>query len=304
MIKTQSALLCVLASFGLMAAYTVGPTHRPAVIPAASCGVPADLSKDIVDTDQAATLIDYPLGDVRSGETAPRLYVVAFPEIAEDEQPEVRKDTFLRALLPMVLAVNESLQTQRHLLTRLAECQEQGAELAPAAMDWLNEMAERYGTPPDPNMLLQQVDIVPPSLALAQAALESGWGQSRFARERNALFGERRAGSDSSSKTAAPREAAAMRLVGFDRPIDAVISYINNLNSHPAYEEFRRVRADMRSQDMPLDSLRLVGTLHRYSERRAAYVRDVRRLITRNSLTDFDTAQLEESQDARQVAER
>jgi Bax protein len=101
-----------------------------------------------------------------------------------------------------------------------------------------------------------------------------------------------------------PREASVMRLVGFERPIDAVMSYANNLNTHPAYEEFRRARAAMRSMDMPLDSIRLVGTLHRYSERRADYIRDVRRLITHNNLTDFDTAQLEDGEEARQVAER
>jgi Bax protein len=225
--------------------------------------------------------------------------VAALPEVASDEEAEVRKDAFLRGMLPMVLAVNESLMEQRQTLLRLGACEEEGATLSPSARDWLAGMAERYGTEPTPRDLLERVDIVPPSLALAQSAIESGWGQSRFARGRNALFGERRAAAGATKS-----DPPVMRLVDFERPVDAVISYAYNLNTHAAYAEFRRLRAAFRTLDRPLDPVRLAGALGRYSERGGAYIRDVREMMASNHLDDFDTARLEEADDKRQVAER
>jgi Bax protein len=297
MIKVQSALLSATAAFGLMAAYTVGPLHPPApIIPSEGCDVPAGIAQGVAGQAEAALPVDFPLDEVRNGGAAPRVLVAAFPESGDDDPPEERKDAFLRGMVPMILAVNEKLMLQRNVLIRLAECEKDGAAFAPPARDWLAIMADQYGTTADPRALLAQVDVVPPSLALAQSALESGWGQSRFARERNALFGERRMGTDDS------KPESATRLVGFERPIDAVIAYVDNLNTHPAYEEFRRVRASMLTLGMPLDPVRLTATLHRYSERRTRYVHDLRGLIASNSLTDFDTAKLET--DDRQLAER
>lgn len=179
-----------------------------------------------------------------------------------------------------------------------------GANVTPAAFDWLNELAEHYNAEPLPEVLLRHVDIVPPALVLAQAAIESGWGQSRFVREGNALFGERTTNLESGIKPAKVRANSLVRVAVFERPIDSVISYMRNLNTHPAYAEFREQRAAMRASGLPLDAVGLAGTLHRYSERSADYVRDIRMLIATNSLTDFDTAWLRNGDDGYQPSDR
>lgn len=305
MIKKRGAWLCALASFGLMAtAYTAGPFHRPSPAPYGGCGVVGEIDGSRAGSLPLTVLVDYPLDDVRAGAEAPRAFVAALPEVASDEPSEARKDVFLRGMLPMVLAVNETLMTQRYTLMRLYACEEEGQTLTPSARAWLAALGAQYGTDPEPRALLDRVDIVPPSLALAQSAIESGWGQSRFARERNAFFGERRLVADATTKADGAREPAVLRLAAFGRPIDAVTSYVDNLNTHPAYAEFRQLRAAQRSLHMPLDPVRLAGTLHRYSERRAAYIRDVRQMIVANSLTDFDSVRLEKHDAPRQVAER
>ncbi len=292
MIKKQRAWLGAVVCLGIVTAYAAGIFHRPGVIDVGACGVAGEIS-DAAEGEYTANPADYPLAGVRGGDGAPRYYVEAFPDIADEGLPvEERKDVFLRAMLPLVLAVNESLQTQRHMLLRLAACQDRGDELTTAALDWLNEMAERYNTKPVPKLLLQRVDIVPPALALAQSAIESGWGQSRFVREGNALFGEHLTGPAGGLKPVSLREDTDVRVAAFERPIDSVIAYARNLNTHRAYAEFRRQRASMRTTERPLDAVRLAGTLHRYSARRGAYVRDIRALIAANNLTDFDRAWL------------
>lgn len=297
MIGMRHARLVAVVCLGMAAAFAAGIFFRSAQFDGGECGVASDFSDTVVG-EHLARPADYPLAEVRGGEGAPRHYVETFPEFNDDGLPvDERKDAFLRAMLPLVLAVNESLQTQRHTLLRLAACQDRNEELTTAAYDWLNEIAERYNTKPVPELLLPKVDIVPPALALAQAAIESGWGQSRFVREGNALFGERSTGPEGGLKPASLQADTDVRVAAFERPIDSVIAYVRNLNTHRAYAEFRRQRASMRTTDRPLDAVRLAGTLHRYSERRGAYVRDIRAVIAANNLTDFDKARLRPGND-------
>ena len=115
-------------------------------------------------------------------------------------------------------------------------------------------------------------------MALAQAAVESGWGTSRLARRGNALFGQT-AGSGGHAE--------------FDRLIDGTAAYARNLNTHAAYAEFRALRADMRARGLRLDGDQLVGTLLAYSERGAAYVRAVRSLLRYNELGLADLVRLD-----------
>ena len=104
----------------------------------------------------------------------------------------MRKTTFIKSTLPLILHVNELILQDR---ARIAALQDQAVKdgvLSEADRLWLEVTSERYGSKSaDPVVLLTHVDIVPPSLAIAQAAEESGWGTSRFARKGNALFGQR-----------------------------------------------------------------------------------------------------------------
>src|SRR5690606_19969249 len=117
----------------------------------------------------------------------------------------------------------------------------------------LASLAEEYGVPDrDIDKLLLKVDIVPPSLALAQSIEESGWGTSYFARTGNALFGQRGWGSDTPGMAPAVQKAGdTFRVRAFPWVLDAVKAYVHNLNTHPAYAELRRLRAEAREKGSP-----------------------------------------------------
>jgi Bax protein len=249
---------------------------------------PIDKTSDLVlKVDSAGKLseifdsADYALADVRDGGAeVPRLLVEAMPgDLRRLGSTDLRKDVFFNALLPLVLRVNEDIRHDRDRLLALQGLQHLG--LAPSADSraWLAELSERYEVADgDIDALLLRVDVVPPSLALAQAAVESGWGTSYSAQRRNALFGQT-AGS-------------AARYAAFDRLIDGVASYIRNLNTHPAYAGFRARRAELRAARLELDGYDLASTLMRYSTRRSAYIRDVRAMIRGNDLVELDSARL------------
>ncbi len=160
---------------------------------------------------------------------------------------------------------------------------------------WLYEMAKRYETNPyDWDAFMARVDIVPPSLAIAQAAEESGWGTSRFAREGNALFGQY---TYKASNGILPEERANGRhhlIRAYSSLVEGVRSYMHNLNYHRAYGEFRSARKWLRAHAKPMDGHTLAGELIRYSERGAAYVETIRHIIRANKLSPLDDARLHE----------
>jgi Bax protein len=254
----------------------------------ASAVPPIDKTSDLVlKVDSAGKLseifdsADYALADVRDGEAeVPRLLVEAMPaDLRRLDSTDLRKDVFFNALLPLVLRVNEDIRHDRDRLLALQGLQHLGLGPSAESRAWLAELSERYDVADgDVDALLLRVDVVPPSLALAQAAVESGWGTSYSAQRRNALFGQT-AGS-------------AVRYAAFDRLIDGVSSYARNLNTHPAYAGFRARRAELRAARLELDGYDLASTLLRYSTRGTAYIRDVRAMIRGNDLVELDSARL------------
>jgi Bax protein len=214
--------------------------------------------------------------------------------LASDARAEVRKRIFIRTLLPAVLRANAVIREHRRFLSRVELRRAAGFELDSAAKARLKGLHARYETEPgDPRTLRKRVDIVPPSLALAQAAIESGWGGSRFAQKGNALFGQRAYGCETCGmQPAGLSNDASFRVRSFGTVTASVRAYIRNLNTHPAYEILRARRHELRRQGKALDGLSLVAGLHRYSERGEAYVQDVRQIIAGNDLTDFDSARL------------
>ncbi len=224
----------------------------------------------------------YELGGLRRGdESVPRLVVEQLPgDLAALDSIDLRKSVFIKSLLPLLLLENERVSATREQLLALAE------KVGPpdaAETAFLDELAERYDTAPgNLRELLRRVDVVPVSLALAQAALESGWGTSRGAKDGHSVFGHMRFGIDDEGRV---RHFA-------DLPA-AVEAYALNLNTHRAYAEFRRARAALRAEGKPLDGHSLAQHLHRYSERRMDYVRDVRSVMRANALRNFDQAKLD-----------
>ena len=223
----------------------------------------------------------------------PRLFVSPLPEDLKAVRPAAaRKKLFVQAILPQVLLVNELVLASRKRLLALKDDVE-AEPLGQRDREWLDEIKSRYRVKSDDfDKLISRIDAIPVALALAQAAIESGWGTSRFAREGNALFGQ---------WTWAPRgglvpekrnEGAKHSIRAFRQIADSVFAYVRNLNSHAAYARFRKVRAAIHRSGGRLDSITLSTTLDRYSQRGEAYVADVRGIIERNRLDRLANATL------------
>ncbi len=191
-----------------------------------------------------------------------------------DMTDAARKAAFLAWLGPLVTEANTAVRADRERLEVLRARFATGA-LSRGEIAWLHQQADRYrlgsGRPLTAGLLAElsaRMDEIPPALALAQAALESGWGTSRLAREANNLFGI----------TAQPGTAA------YRSPLQSVHAYFLLLNSHPAYEPFRQLRQQARVEGLPLSGADLAAGLLRYSEEGPLYIAKVRRLIHTNAL--------------------
>ncbi len=201
-----------------------------------------------------------------------------------------KKQVFFRLMAPLVLISNENILAER-----------QTVKSAPLSSEALLVIAKKYRlfnnktltlTENQRQQLLQQVDIMPPSLALAQAAEESGWATSRFTEEGNAFFGQ----WDFSGKGMIPKqqrkELGNYGLARFDSPLDSVEGYMLNINTTSAYKKLRVLRAKLRQENKAITGLELAGTLDKYSERGQAYIDGLRSMIRYNKLEDVDEAYL------------
>lgn len=253
--------------------------------------------------------IEYDLANVRDlGNNVPRLYLKTLPaDIADVVSVKTRKRVFIKAILPVVLRVNEDILAAREKLQGLRDILDSGMSLSDDQRKWLYEMADRYETDPyDWDAFMARVDIIPPSLAIAQAAEESGWGTSRFAREGNALFGQY---TFAAANGMLPEERASGQnhlIRAYSSLVDGVRSYMHNLNYHRAYGEFRSSRKWLRDRAQPIDGDKLAGELLRYSERGAKYVKTLRTIMRANNLAPLDDARLHEdrwTQDEQSSAE-
>ena len=135
------------------------------------------------------------------------------------------------------------------------------------------------------------MDEIPTSLAIAQAAKETGWGTSRFAQEGNALFGQ----WTWSWEGLKPKDAAkgeGHKVMKFNVLHASVRAYQRNLNTHSTYKGFRKARAEFRDLNKPLDSIELSKYLNKYAETGNQYVEVLQKIIKQNKLKDFDDAKL------------
>lgn len=197
-----------------------------------------------------------------------------------------RKRLFIALLLPIIQAENRRLLTDRERITRIEGELANDDDIGKDDFDWLKQMAGDYDLDPKArrnseffNSLRQRVDVVPASLIIAQAAVESGWGRSQVTRDANNFFGHYCYGKDCG--VPAPGEGD---LRVFETPADSVVAYMHNLNSHAAYRPLRRLRLEMRTAGQRPTGLRLSEGITAYSERGAAYVADVQSVIRSNDL--------------------
>ena len=242
--------------------------------------------------------IGYRLEAIRRGaRPVPRVFVTIMPaDMRLLDSVEHRKSVFFKSMLPLILHVNEEILEERQRLIELRNRIRADRKLSTEERLWIEDLADRYEVKSaDPDDLLRRIDVIPPSLALAQAAEESGWGTSRFAQKGKALFGQRTFHQTSGLVPAERPDGERHKVKSFGRLLDGVHSYARNLNIHRAYREFRKVRAALRAEHgegTMIDGLTLAGTMSRYSERGADYVRTIKIIIRTNELGQFDKARL------------
>jgi len=181
-----------------------------------------------------------------------------------------------------------------------------GSELSDADLAWLRKVAVLLRITDDDGaaalgessaeiqdvigVALHRLDVIPAGLALGQAAYESGYGTSRFAVQGNALFGQWTFGGEGLVPEQQRGNLGDHRIAAFEWPFDSVRGYFLNLSSHPAYEELRRLRAELKAAGKPVTSLVLADGLIRYSERGQAYVDTLKGIIRVNKLDIADDA--------------
>lgn len=219
----------------------------------------------------------------------------AIPDFSTIADVAEKKQAFFQFLQPMVEYHNAQLLIQRGQIQRWQRLTVQGLQLSGAEQQAMRKLAQRYGVTVDEDapadaieMLLRRVDVVPVSMALAQAATESGWGTSRFAVAGNNLFGiwcyKPGCGIVPSRRVA----SASHEVARFDSPAHSVRAYFRNINTHPAYRSFRDRRQQLRSSGQPLSGMELVDGLGRYSERGDLYIEQIRTMIRINQLERLD----------------
>lgn len=250
--------------------------------------------RDVASLETVFERADFRLSAVRDGAPVPPLVVERLPrDLAGLKQPARRKATFLRIALPLVLAVNAEILRERQAVIDARARLDAGFSLSPRTADQLTSVFAAYRVPAfDFDTLLKRVDIIPSGLAMAQSIEESGWGRSRFARDGNALFGQRIFRGRGGLIPRERRRGERFRVQSFDSLLDGVRAYALNLNRHPAYAEMRARREAMRAAGKAFDSRLLARTLVSYSERREEYVRTLLRIMASNRLSDFDDARL------------
>jgi Bax protein len=223
---------------------------------------------------------------------APSLYDDSpLPEFAAVTDVATKKANFFSFLLPLVETENNRILLIRQELQLLRSL----SSLERSQQQWLDRVTQHYRITKVSGdhqqllaVLLQRVDIVPPSLALAQSANESAWGRSRFAQQGNNLFGQwcftKGCGIVPGSRT----EGALHEVAVFESPGKSVEGYIHNLNSNMAYEDFRRIREVQRAQQSFVSGEVLAEGLLKYSARGVDYIKELRAMIAINKLEQYD----------------
>ncbi len=237
----------------------------------------------------------YDMATIRAGKShVPPLFLTTFPrDIVRIRQPETRKNFFFKMILPLVLRVNDRITEDRRRLMPLLAAARAGRPLRAEDRLWLAAKLDQYDVRrAGLEELARRMDTVPPSLAMAQAAEETGWGTSRFAREGNALFGQWTFAA-AGGLVPKNREAGKLHKIKvFQTLTQAVGAYVANLNTHRAYRGFRAERARMRRSGGQPNGEQLARSLGSYSERGRAYVASIQKIIRANRLSQLDTARL------------
>ena len=254
-----------------------------------------NLKQDNTISLNAATTLNlfedlgYNLKSIRNGQKVKPIYLTKLPkDLNKLGNTKTKRDLFIKIILPLVLDENEKISEDRKKLFKLLSKNFNTA----GERIWLKRRFKEYKIEDqDLAKLKMRMDIIPVSIALAQAANESGWGTSRFALEGNALFGQ----WTWSKKGISPKKKdknKSHKVLQFQVLKASVRAYKNNLNTHKAYQEFREARAQMREDKGQITALELTQHLKNYAQIGEKYVSILESIIIKNSLTDFDNSNL------------
>jgi len=211
-----------------------------------------------------------------------------------------KKRLFFRTLAPLILRGNELIMIDRQRLSEIRSSQMKNAAISEKDQSWILKLAKVYKVGPEDGQvsadlidaLWKKVDIVPVSLALAQAAEESGWGTSRFAAKGNAVYGQWTWGSNAIKPEKQRKELGNYGIASFETLQQSISAYMLNLNTHNAYASLREKRAELREKNQKITGHILAGQLTKYSERGDEYVKSLRSLMEYNLLIPTDDAYL------------
>jgi len=255
------------------------------------------------DINRLLIEIDYSLEAWNSGEREiPRLYLTDISPRWQTQSEQIpikaKKAIFFQLVIPLILHANELIEVEQKMLIALADG---FGHLSVPQQQKLQALAKKYKVIKKVDEvldktalqeLLERVNVIPPSLSLAQAAEESGWGTSRFAILGNSLFGQWAFSKDAMRPRQQRKELGDYGLARFDTPQDAVNSYMLNLNTHLAYKRLRQLRTRLSQEGKKVSGYELAKTLDKYSERGQAYVESLHAMMRINHLGEADDAYL------------
>ena len=232
---------------------------------------------------------NYNLEDVRKNKLVKPISLTLLPsEIKKIENTKKRKNLFIQIILPLVIKENNNIKLDRKKLFSILNKNKNTKK----EKIWLNSKFKQYGVAnKDLPTLKIRMDEIPASMAIAQAAKETGWGTSRFAQEGNALFGQWTWSGDGIKPAKADNDSTH-KVMKFNVLQASVKAYERNLNTHSSYRGFRSARAELRDKGKKLDSIILSEYLDKYAETGKEYVKILQQIIRQNNLKDFDDAKL------------
>ncbi len=233
--------------------------------------------------------VEYDLSKVRTQKLVKPIYFTQFPrDLDALQSTKLKKETFIKIVLPLIVAENERILSDREKLIRLSDKK----FTTDLEKQWLRQKLLEYKVKKgNLKELIVRMDIIPTSIALAQAAKESGWGTSRFALEGNAIFGQ----WTWSGQGIAPLDRESNKnhkILKFPILRASVKAYQNNLNTHKSYNKFRQKRLSLRDKKKKISGLELTETLNNYAQTGLEYTKKLNQIIIQNRLTDFEPVRL------------
>ena len=254
-----------------------------------------------IDTQITLNLFEnlkYDLKSIRLGQSVKPVYLSKLPkDLKKIKSTNKRKDTFIKIVMPLILSENEKILEDRKKLFRILGKQSNtmGKKV------WLKRRFKDYDIKgEDIAELKLRMDIVPTSIAIAQAAKESGWGTSRFALEGNAMYGQWTWGGEGIEPSKKDKEKEH-KILKFPKLQSSVAAYMKNLNTHRGYSEFRDKRSKIREKKQEVNGLDLVDYLYNYAQTGSEYVKTLKIIIQQNNLNDFDSSILMNSSRSRSL---